>query len=126
MRTAALALVLALTLTGCGGGDDSDDRARTIAVPSSAAAEEPEGNGDKTLTEAQLEAALLTVPELPTGYTAAADDEDEADDGDTTSPDADCAERFEELGEAEGSGVASATADLGRLAHRARAGPGEL
>lgn len=117
MRTTATttlpAIALALALAACGGGDDGSDgdRARTIAVPSSAAAEAPEGGGGQTLTEAQLEAALLTVPDLPTGYTAAADDGDEEDDGDTAGANAECSERFEALGDAEGS-VADAEANF--------------
>lgn len=108
------AMALSLALAACGGGEDGSDgdRARTIAVPNSSAAEAPEEGGEETLTEAQLEAALLTVPDLPTGYTAAANDgEDDADDGDAAGANAECSERFEALGDAEGS-VADAEANF--------------
>lgn len=97
--TTVTALALTVVLAGCGGGgegDDAGDRARTVAVPSSAAAEAPEGTGDKTLTEAQLQAALLTVQDLPTGYTLAADDDD-ADDGGSAGGDDECSRRFDDL-----------------------------
>jgi hypothetical protein len=115
VTTHLTATALALALAACGGGDDGGDgdRARTIAVPSSAAAEAPEEGGEETLTEAQLDAALLTVPDLPTGYTAAAadDGDEDEDDGDTAGANAECSERFEALGEAEGS-VADAEANF--------------
>lgn len=112
MRLVVTTTLLALTISACGGGGGDageDERARTVTVPSSAAAE-PEGN-DKTLTEAQLQAALLTVPELPTGYTAAAEEQDD-DDGETTGTSDECSSKFEQLGEAEGQESASAEASF--------------
>lgn len=108
-----LTVPLILALTACGGGGDAgdDERARTVSAPSSAAAE-PEGDGDETLTEAQLQAALLTVPELPTGYTAAAAEEEEEDDSEATGNSDECSAKFEELGEAEGQEAASAEASF--------------
>jgi hypothetical protein len=62
-------IAVALLASACGGNEDSasDDRARTITAPESEAPAAPEGDGDKTLTEAQLQSALLTVQDLPTG-----------------------------------------------------------
>lgn len=117
MRRRSLVSVLVasgLLLTACGGDDSSgggdDDRARTIAEPSSAAPAEPEGDGDKTLTEAELSAALLTVADLPTGYTAVPPTED--DDSETTGGDDECSAKFKELSDAEGTEAASAEASF--------------
>jgi hypothetical protein len=113
MKFAVTTTLLALALTACGGGDaaDEDERARTVTAPSSAAAEREGDNAGETLTEAQLEAALLTVPELPTGYKAAAEEEEE-DDSETTGTSDECSAKFEQLGEAEGQEAASAEASF--------------
>jgi hypothetical protein len=111
----AVTAALVVAVAGCGGGDDgSQERARTVTTATTAPPEEVEGGGDETLTEAQLQAALLTVTDLPTGYTAAADDgvDDDADDGEPVGTDADCSARFEALGESEGTETASADVDF--------------
>ncbi|MCY7365957.1 MAG: hypothetical protein LH469_11710 [Frankiaceae bacterium] len=101
----ALGVLLAAT-AACGGGDSEEpDRARTITAPSaSASTMELEGGGERTLTEAELQAVLLTVSELPTGYTAAAPTEDE--DSDTTA-EGECQDKFQSLTAAEDSEAAS-------------------
>lgn len=111
-RTAtALALTSALVLTAaCGGGEegDGDDRARTIDAPASAEPAELEGDGGKTLSEAELQAALLTVQDVPTGYTldtAAAEEDD--DDSTTEGGSEECSARFEALGEADDKDVSA-------------------
>lgn len=116
-RVAAVA-ALVLVLGGCGGGEEAGgERARTISVPSSEAATEPdpEGDGDETLNEAQLQASLLTVADLPTGYTAApesGDEEAESDDSGTTGATNECSDKFDDLGAAEGSEAASVEASF--------------
>lgn len=113
MKLTISTTVLVLALSACGGGGDAaeDERARTVTAPSSPETE-PEGNGDKTLTEAQLQAALLTVPELPTGYKAAAAQDQDDDDSETAGTSAECSDKFEQLGEAEGQESASAEASF--------------
>lgn len=109
MKMAVTTTLVALTLTACGGDVGDDERARTVTAPSSASAE-PQQDGDKTLTEAQLQAALLTVPELPTGYKAGSGQQE--DDSDTTGTSDECSVKFEQLGDAEGQESASAEASF--------------
>lgn len=92
--TIALASTIGATACGSGGGDDSD-RAQTISVPSSAAPPAAKGGGDKTLTEAQLKDALLTVTDLPTGYKV--DPDPSEDDDETTGENAECSKKFKSL-----------------------------
>lgn len=103
-RFAAVLVPLAVLAASCGGSDDSDgdERARTIEAPESEAPKEPEGGGgggDKTLSEAELKAALLTVQDLPTGYTL--DTSPDEDDDETQGSSEECSDRFEALTEAE-------------------------
>ncbi|MCW2666354.1 MAG: hypothetical protein JWN57_1316 [Frankiales bacterium] len=103
-RGLVAALSFCLALPAC-GGDGSGERARTAsgseASPASAEPRRQAGSGAKgSLTEAQLKAALLTVGDLPTGYKATAPDDDETDEDNTSSGDAGCDKRFEELDEA--------------------------
>lgn len=104
----ALSIAVLLLATACGGSDDSseDNRARTIEVAPSSAAPEPEGDGEKTLTEAELKAALLTVQDLPTGYTVGTTD-DEGEDTTTDGGSEECSEKFEALGEADKQDVSA-------------------
>jgi hypothetical protein len=114
-RLAVTAVPLLLLTPACGGGDGgSEDRATTVTAPSTEPAdseqeqEEQEG-GDGSLTQADLEAALLSVPDLPTGYkqgTVTPDD----DDSPTQSDSPECAERFEALGDADEEALAKAEA----------------
>lgn len=110
-RTAtALALTSTLVLTAaCGGGEEgnSDDRARTIDAPASAEPAEPEGDGEKTLNEAELQAALLTVQDVPTGYTLDTAAAEEDDDSTTDGGSEECSARFEALGEADDKDVSA-------------------
>jgi hypothetical protein len=109
----AVTTALVLSLAGCSGGD-GDDRARTVTPATTAPTEEINGGGEEALTEAQLKAALLTVADLPTGYTAAADDDEDEDEDDskTTGEDAECSERFAALDASEDQAVATADADF--------------
>jgi hypothetical protein len=113
-RLAAALIPLFLVTAACGGGEEGGDRARTIDAPPSAAPAEPEGDGDKTLSQAQLQAALLTVQDLPTGYTldTAASDEDEDEDEDLNPASDDCAARFEALDESNVEPAAEAAVDF--------------
>lgn len=113
MKTATLGLALALLVTGC-GGDDSDDRATTVTPQQSAsapAAEQPDEDAPEgTLSRAQLQEALLTVPDLPTGYKQGTASRD--DDTPTQSDNPECAARFDELDSAEDEAVATAEASF--------------
>lgn len=75
-----LALSVALALAGC--GEDPPERADTIAAEQPAATsappEKPAGNGE-TLSKKEAKAALLTVEDLPSGWSKAA----QPDDGDS-------------------------------------------
>lgn len=103
---AALSLASLLFVGACGGSDDTgEDRARTIDAPATSAAAEPEGDGDKTLTEAELKAALLTVQDLPTGYSVGESEEDEDSTVDAGSDE--CSEKYEALGEADEKDVSA-------------------
>lgn len=112
LRLTAALFPVVLLAAACGGGSDDsgNDRARTIAEPSATAAAEPEGNGDKTLSEAELNAALLTVSDLPTGYKQGETSEDDEDNTDSGSEE--CDAKFERLGEAEDEEAASAEASF--------------
>lgn len=68
----AVALVLAAGLAGC-GGDDDDDRAGASSAPAARA-------GDP-LSQQQAQDALLTVEDLPDGWSALPADEDGPDGG---------------------------------------------
>lgn len=108
---AVLVPVVLVTTAGCGSGGDTtgDERARTIEGPASEAPDVPAGDGDETLSEAELRAALLTVQDLPTGYTLDSspdEDDDEPLQGD------DCAARFEALDEANEDPAAEAEVDF--------------
>lgn len=104
LRTTTSAMVLSLALAGC-GGDGADDRATTITPKTdgaaSSAAAAPEGDGDKTLTAAQVKSALLTVQDLPTGYSVDTSPEEESEDDITNSDDADCVAKFKGLNDAD-------------------------
>jgi hypothetical protein len=104
-------IALVVGLAGCGGGD-GDERARTVTPTTTAPDDDAEGGGEEALTEEQLQAALLTVADLPTGYTAGADDDEDEDDSKTTGKDAECSERFAALDAAEDQAVAKADADF--------------
>jgi hypothetical protein len=96
--TIAAVVVLA---AGC-GGDDPPERADTVEGASPSATEgdearEPEDGAGEALNAEQAEAALLTVEDLPTGWSV--DASEETDSEDTTDP-AECAALFDSLSEA--------------------------
>lgn len=114
----ALTVLLAACLSTAACGAEREDRAvtvnPTIAATGQAAAEPtgqaaPEVDGDVTLTQEQLTVALLTVQELPTGYSAAASSDDD-DDTATTGADDECSTKFAQLSAAEGTEAAGAEA----------------
>lgn len=111
-RLATAAVPLILLMAACGGGDDgSDDRATTVTAPTTEPAdtgEEKNEGSDGPLTQAQLEAALLTVQELPTGYKQGTVTPD--DDSPTQSDNPECAERFKKIDEEPSQQVAKAEA----------------
>lgn len=90
--TVAVSLAATLLLTACGGNDSSgtgDPGSGSGAdAEQSAAAPEP-------LTEAELKAALVTLDDLPTGYSA--DEVSEDDDSDFKADDPKCQDRFDLL-----------------------------
>lgn len=109
-RLATTVVPLLLLATAC-GGDDSDERATTVSPqPSSSAPAGEEAAPEGTLSQVQLEQALLTVPDLPTGYTQGTPSRD--DDTPTQSDNPECAARFDELDSAEDEAVATAEASF--------------
>lgn len=105
-RLATALIPLALVVTGCGGGDDAaGDRARTVTTPESEEPSAIESGGDTPLTEAQLKSALLTVQDLPTGYTVGESSDD--DEIDHSADPEECASKFEALDETEEQDVAA-------------------
>lgn len=96
---AVATIVLACLMAGCGGGSSKDDdRADTIKPQSPSAtkaAERPKAAAGRQLTVAQLTAALLTVQDLPTGYSLDTSGDD--DSPDSSSGDAPCARQFDNL-----------------------------
>jgi hypothetical protein len=93
-RLAATVAPLLLLATAC-SGDDGDERASTVDPPqsSSGPADEPAQLPEGVLSQEQLEQALLTVTDLPTGYTQG--DPGRDDDTPTQSDDPECAARFD-------------------------------
>jgi hypothetical protein len=87
LAAAALAVVV---LTGC--GQDPAQRTATVAggePAATAAAEAPEGNGE-TLTKKQVKAALLTVKDLPSGWSDDPEALGDGEDDDSTTKPARC------------------------------------
>jgi hypothetical protein len=88
----ALALAVSLLLTACGSdGPESNAEAGNAGAEQSAAAPAPE-----PLTQAELQAALVTLDDLPTGYSP---DEVSEDDDDTEfeSENPECQDRYDLL-----------------------------
>lgn len=79
----AFALCSALALSGCGGDDGAGDTGKTGVIERVFA---------DPLTDAQIKKALLTVDDLPSGWTASPDEDEEDDDSDaeTDSASAEC------------------------------------
>lgn len=91
MRSTTLAVSLAATLllTAC-GGDDSPGTSESGSAGTEKSAPAPE-----PLTEAELQTALATLDDLPTGYTAEKVSED--DDSDFKAEDPKCQDRYDLL-----------------------------
>jgi hypothetical protein len=105
----ATALAAVLLLAGC--GSSGDDRADTIEAPEPAAsapastpAPATTGSGSAStapsvappaLGDAQLKKALLTVSEMPTGFTLNKDDQDDSDEAGNDP----CAKKFDKVGD---------------------------
>lgn len=93
-RLIGIVAMAALPLTAAGCGDDRPDRAVTVDPQGTSAAENapdaeiveaPEAPAGQQLNKAQINKALLTVADLPGGWTASpADDDDDSED--TVSP----------------------------------------
>lgn len=83
MKIPAAVLAVLLLGAGCAGEKETDDRARTIpgasAEPSPSSHEEAKGT-DKSLTRAQAKRALLTVADVPTGYSVNTEPDSNSDD----------------------------------------------
>jgi hypothetical protein len=81
-----VALLSALALSACGssssgGGDDTDTQPASSANP---------GDFDKTAAQQQAEAAVLTLDDLPDGWTSTPADESDSDDAEVQGRLADC------------------------------------
>lgn len=133
MRTAiALSTAGVLLLTAC--GSQRDDRAVTVersdtpttaaeatgSTPEPSASNEevaaPDEAAGRSLTREQLEAALPTIQDLPTGWSVVAQGDEALDDDDvesTVSP-PECEAVFDALGEQDTEPVAEAAVDFGR------------
>jgi hypothetical protein len=101
MRTVLTIAAVVVLAAGC-GGDDPPERADTVEGASPSATEgdeapEPEDGAGEALNAEQAEAALLTVEDLPTGWSV--DASEVTDSEDTTDP-PECAALFESLSEA--------------------------
>ena len=107
--TTSLALAGLLTLAACGGDSGgSDDRAATVDAPPAGTPAKPaedSGRGD-ALTEAELKPALLTVQDLPTGYTVGESSEDE-DDSEASGASDGCSAKYKALGDADETDVSA-------------------
>lgn len=77
-RRTAIALTAMVTATACGGGDTTDDVA--VAASPGASSASPSAPAPALLSEADLQARLLTLEDLPTGFVVseptAADEEE--------------------------------------------------
>jgi len=121
MRTKAAAVVLALVLTAACGGDGGEGGGSGRDPGKEGAA-----GRDKTLTQAQLESALLTLPDFPTGWevnkqTEAAEDEVSVSPG----ADSECLQKYKNLSSSEKEGSA-AVAVANFNAPDGRGGVGQL
>jgi hypothetical protein len=65
--------VCALVTAGCGADGSSGDRARTVPQDTATAAHQTGKGPAKQLSDGQLRAALLTVQDMPTGFTVDTD-----------------------------------------------------
>lgn len=112
-RATAVIAAIVVSLAGCAGDDTGSEELTRTVTPSADAPNEVGDAVDETLSEAQLRSALLTVTELPTGYTRAPDDVDGDDeDGQTVGQDAPCSERFQALDATDDLAVAKADVDF--------------
>ena len=96
MRSTTLAVSLAATLllSACGGDDTSSGTSEPAGAGGETSAPAPEP-APEPLTKAELQAALATLDDLPTGYTA--DEVSEDDDSDFKAEDPKCQDRYDLL-----------------------------
>ena len=113
-RWTAVALTALVTATACGGGD-GDDGAESAGPASSSpsASASPSATAAAPLSEADLQARLLTLEDLPTGFVVAAPTEPGAEEEEPglTSADPTC-QAYLDASEAESTAPSSATVDF--------------
>ncbi len=109
LRHLTVPIAVAGLLAGCGGGPD---RARTIGESSTGTSSaggstsqrpEPPSAGDE-LTSAEAKKALLTVEDMPTGWSAAPPSSSSSSSSDTIKPES-CQKLFDEMDSQSGPGA---------------------
>jgi hypothetical protein len=123
MMRSMLAVVVAVVVAATGACGGRDDRAVTInegdgtssQTNDKPAVEAPDDPAGDELTQKQVNATLLTVEDLPSGWTLGEPSEDDADDSDDDeiSP-AKCAEVVEAMGADEEDAVAEGERDFNK------------
>lgn len=91
-RLVSVLAVAALVAAGCGGGDD-DGQARTVEPPTTTTTEPSEDTTTTTAAPAALDAVVLQLGDLPTGWSVSPPDEEE----DTSDDFCDGADPFNEI-----------------------------
>ena len=121
MMRSMLAVVLAVVLAAAGACSGRDDRAVTInegdgtssQTNDNPAVEAPDDPVGDELTQKQVNAALLTVADLPSGWTLGEPSEDDSDDDEEVSP-AKCGELVDAMGADEEAAVAEGERDFNK------------
>lgn len=120
MRHSLLAVLVAILLavtTSCGGRDDravtieeSDDTDSQAEQPE---AEAPGDSAGQQLTQKQVDAALLTVGDLPSGWTLGEESDEEDEDDEKIEP-SECAELIDSMDADEENAVAEGDRDFNK------------